>query len=68
MDDVGPKKHYDSESDKSSAPEEFDHVADVRERYAGPASYLYIEQRRSVGRPRKKKGTRGRPKMILKQE
>ena len=42
-------------------------IEDVRELYAGPASYLFIEQdeeKRPVGRPRKRKETRGRPKKI----
>ena len=42
-------------------------IDNVEDMYAGPASYLFIEQeeeKRPVGRPRKRKETRGRPKKI----
>ena len=54
--------------DKGGRPkvEKIDNVRDI---YAGRASYLFIEQeeeKRPVGRPRKRKETRGRPKNIVK--
>ena len=61
-------KHPEFDYHQKVGRPKLDQIDDIRDTYAGPASYLYIEQKRSVGRPKKKKETRGRPKKIVKLE
>ena len=46
-----------------------EYIEDMRDMYAGTAPYLFTkqkEEKRPVGRPRKRKHTGGRPKKIVK--